>query len=147
MPKSARSYNSIASGSHHGEAGDDFPGPGHHLPEHSRESQPPSPVSFFRARPSRTWDQSYHAIGPDETSSLLEHTDGAMSMSYRSIAPTPRVPRQMSWTGGTRFARNHSRKGSFSQKLVNALGAQRRETGLGRSSASFTMERPTFYEV
>src|ERR1700712_5820613 len=108
MPKSARSYSSIASGSGHGEAEDDFPGPGHHLPDHNRESQPSSPLTFFRARSSRTMDQSHHAIGPDETSSLLEHTDGAMSMSYRSVAPTPRVLRQPSWTGGTRFARNHS---------------------------------------
>ena len=140
MPKSVRSYHSFASGHAHDEADDEFPRAARRHVEsdipHNSDSEPPSPLSHFRNRSSRALNQSQYTAGPDETSSLLEHTDGALSMSYRSVAATPRFQRQSSWRGSTRLSRNHSRKGSFSQKLVNALGAQRRDTGQGRSALS-----------
>jgi hypothetical protein len=106
-------------------------------PDRSSRSQSP----LLRRHAFSTRSLLEHSGSIDETSSLLDNADVAgLGRSYRSIAPsspgTPRPQRQLSYSTNTRFSRNVSRRGSFSfsQRLVNALGAEgtilhRRDTG------------------
>jgi hypothetical protein len=89
----------------------------------------------FRSRSARTLDFGNLPSIPNETSSLLDHSDGAFGRSYRSLASsTPATPRPNQFRNNPssgRYTRNHSRRGSFSQRLVTALGAARSDTPLG----------------
>jgi hypothetical protein len=114
----------------------------------NRSSRPHSPLLYRRNHSTRSLEHSNYFTNrsnqPDENSSLLDHNDGPIGRSYRSITSsgpaTPRPQRQQSYSTNARLARSHSRKSSlqFSQRLVNALGAtrpqsSRRETGQGTS--------------
>ncbi|KAF2400681.1 hypothetical protein EJ06DRAFT_402204 [Trichodelitschia bisporula] len=100
---------------------------------------PPSPAATRRSR--SAWTVGH----VDETSSLLDHTDGR---PYRSISssmpgtPRPGPHRINSMTASLRI-RHHRRQGSFSKRLVNALvadrsasrDAERESVGFGAESA------------
>jgi hypothetical protein len=89
----------------------------------------------YRSRSDRTLDFGNLPSVPNESSSLLDHSDGALGRSYRSFvsssAATPRPNPFRANTASARFTRHHSRKGSFSQRLVTALGAAGTHTPLG----------------
>ncbi|KAF2674740.1 voltage-gated protein/chloride channel-like protein [Microthyrium microscopicum] len=123
--------------------------------------RPTSPLLQRRTYSTRSLDPSQRfsrrSNDPDESSSLLDHIDGPLGRSYRSIASTgpatPRPQRQHSYSTNARLTRNHSRRNSaqFSQRLVNALGAERtqRQTGLESSlyaSKSFFLTDRVWYD-
>lgn len=93
---------------------------------------PQSPVfsrSRRRTRPSEV-DLTASRVTIDETSSLLGHRDG-MFRSYTSAPGTPRPPfpyRQTSYKapGSFKAPRHHSRRGSWSMRLVNRLDEEQR---------------------
>jgi hypothetical protein len=97
-----------------------------------QDSQIPLPTPRSPLHHRRTI--SYRSV-VDENSGLLENPD---SRSYRSIgqttASTPRFQRQPSHSTNARFSRNINRGDSygFSQRLVNALQNNRRDTTNGK---------------
>ncbi|KAH0565595.1 hypothetical protein GP486_001010 [Trichoglossum hirsutum] len=64
----------------------------------------------------------------DEYSSLLENSDST-AQRYTSVPPTPRplLSRHQSTSNSIRRLRHHSRSGSFSQRLTNALISERQQ--------------------
>jgi chloride channel 3/4/5 len=132
-PKSMVSDQSDDDGTHQHEQRDTY-----------SSTTPTSPVlNFRRLKHSRASDTQLPQLDPTERSSLLGNTYG--SRSYTSMpasipgTPRPHTNRNNSQNAG-RSERLRSRAPSFSgrtfsQRLVHALGSERR-TNLGKSSAT-----------
>ncbi|KAF2144212.1 uncharacterized protein K452DRAFT_296433 [Aplosporella prunicola CBS 121167] len=132
MPKSTTSYHSDDDGDRSGT----LHGSGFLNPD-DRPSAPPSPVArrHKSTRPSDS-DLRSHIFnrGADETSSLLRHRDNDHGGYLTVPDTTPGTPRPYVGrhnSGSLRLprnhSRNHSRRLSFSSRLVNALGVERRQ--------------------
>jgi chloride channel 3/4/5 len=152
MPKSVVSYHSVRRGDDADDESDDagYFERGEQTDTFS-DTTPTSPTATFRRqfRLNRTSDTDLSRHAPTERSSLLGHRHG--SQSYMSVPATmPGTPGGKP-PGNRHHSRNHtqnerlrhSRTGSFSrsfsQRLVNALGSERRvaqENNLAASKAS-----------
>lgn len=149
MPKSvsAASYHSMAQS----RDDDGYEGPVAGEEDQYDENRPPrSPTTSRRLRAGRPSDLDLQSRFPgrlqaDENTSLLGNRDDAYT-SYRSMpASGPGTPRPFGTrhNSSLRLGRNPSRKGSFSMRLVDALGTQRRQAiGRSRSSSSGAMYSP-----
>ncbi|KAI9702544.1 MAG: hypothetical protein M1836_001024 [Candelina mexicana] len=97
---------------------------------------PISPILSRRLQSARTSELSLRSRLPsrihlDEHSSLLNHSDAAVR-SYTSVPATPRARISRCHSSESiRTPRNHSRKASFSYRLANALGTERRRSLTG----------------
>lgn len=90
---------------------------------------------------------SQRSLMADESTSLLG--GGGGGDNYRSIrsmpTSTPGTPgRSHAHLSGSRMMRNHSRTGSFSMRLVNALGSERRHGGTYKFLEGFTYRAPIY---
>ncbi|KAF2086452.1 putative voltage-gated chloride channel [Saccharata proteae CBS 121410] len=95
----------------------------------SERAAPPSPVATRKFKSLRSSEVDLrnrlpNRTMPDETSSLLGNRGENRSYTAPGT-PRPYAGRQNS--GSVKFPRHHSRRESFSARLVNALGAERRQ--------------------
>jgi chloride channel 3/4/5 len=134
MPKSIASYHSLARSSRDGDGyyDEDDVDPTEQHDTYS-STTPTSPTTSRRLRPNRTSDLDLRGRFPTEQSSLLGYSHGPFR-SYTSLSSSvPGTPRHylarhnsQNPTASTRL-RHHSRVSSFSMRLVNALGSERRQ--------------------
>jgi hypothetical protein len=98
---------------------------------------PPSPLFFRRPKSAYASATNVRARVPtqisptDERTGLLESSQAGTFRSYQSMpGSVPETPRPFATRHSEfRRPRHHSRKGSFSQRLVNALGAREDDAG------------------
>ncbi|KAF2732117.1 chloride channel protein 3 [Polyplosphaeria fusca] len=159
MPKSISSYHSVARG-YDGDYDDATPLDNEEQLDTVSSTTPTSPtLTFRRGRKTHASDNDLTRHTVNERSSLLGHSHGAHS--YRSVpATTPGTPRPHSVRHNSQLQLSsvrlrHSRAGSFSrnfsQRLVNALGADtsRRvvnEGNLANSKSSFWQDDRVWYD-
>ena len=112
--------------------------------EHSQaysngQSAPSTPRQSRSARPSETDLRSRlpSRTKMDESTGLLSSSQNIRQQSYSSFTSlTPGTPRQTTGTHNSmsqslRLGRNHGRSATFAQRLVNAIGSERRPTTYG----------------
>ena len=134
MPKSIASYHSLARSGRDGDGDydEDDVDPTEQHDTYS-STTPTSPTTSRKLRPNRTSDLNLQERFPGEQSSLLGYSHGPFR-SYTSLSSSvPGTPRHylarhnsQNPTASTRL-RHHSRVSSFSMRLVNALGSERKQ--------------------
>ncbi|OCK78433.1 hypothetical protein K432DRAFT_406467 [Lepidopterella palustris CBS 459.81] len=153
MPKSIASYHSMARSSHDSDYYNEDVDP-LEIQDTYDSATPTSPTASRKFRP-RGSEADLHGNPPTERSSLLGNNYGT-ARSYTSMPSsmpgTPRPPnnRHNSYNPTTSLRlRHHSRAGSFSMRLVNALGSERRqalEASLHDSKTSFWNDDRVWYD-
>ncbi|KAF2803648.1 uncharacterized protein BDZ99DRAFT_427109 [Mytilinidion resinicola] len=126
MPRSVASFQSIR---HRARDEDDEGEGGDPLERQDTISSttPTSPTISRRFRSSRPSELDLRSNTPNERSALLGNSQ-TLSRSYASMpASMPGTPRPPNIRHASMRLRQHSRSGSFSTRLVNALGSERRE--------------------
>ncbi|KAG9200312.1 hypothetical protein G6514_007136 [Epicoccum nigrum] len=138
MPKSMRSYHSIED--YHALRDNDDAAEQRERDDTISSTTPTSPVAY-RQRPMRGSDTDLTRSGLSERSGLLAHAHGSRSyLSVPSSMPgTPRPGTHRHNSGLPKATRMKSRTGSFSQRLVNALGERRAGLDESMQSAKTTL--------
>ncbi|KAF1961870.1 voltage-gated protein/chloride channel-like protein [Byssothecium circinans] len=152
MPKSAISYHSVDQRSDDDDDDDRYDEAAYLERQERRDTvssaTPTSPTTTFRPmRRCRASDNDLTQHGATERSSLLG--DAYHSRSYASMPGTiPGTPRRHNNQMPTSRRRRHSRRGSFSQRLVNALGErpQSMENSMQASRASIFQDTRVWYD-
>ncbi|KAF2180807.1 hypothetical protein K469DRAFT_591628 [Zopfia rhizophila CBS 207.26] len=163
MPKSIASYRSVPQSNHDYDG--DYEGDTASLEQQEQHdtyssTTPTSPTTTFRKlRQNRASDVDLSRHAPTERSSLLGNLHGP-SRSYASMpgttpgTPRPYYVRHNSQNPTSNARLRHSRTGSFSrsfsERLVNALGVERRaalaEANLQNSKSSFWYDDRVWYD-
>jgi chloride channel 3/4/5 len=135
MPKSMRSYHSIED-----YRDDDDAAEQRERDDTISSTTPTSPVAY-RQRPMRGSETDLTRSGLSERSGLLANAHGSRSyLSVPSSMPgTPRPGTHRHNSGLPKATRMKSRTGSFSQRLVNALGERRAGLDESMQSAKTTL--------
>ena len=138
MPKSMRSYHSIED--YNALRDDDDAAEQRERDDTISSTTPTSPVAY-RQRPMRGSETDLTRSGLSERSGLLANAHGSRSyLSVPSSMPgTPRPGTHRHNSGLPKAVRMKSRTGSFSQRLVNALGERRAGLDESMQSAKTTL--------
>lgn len=114
----------------------------------SQLSVPTSPTYHRRRSNMRSRRQSLTEQAPDErTALLLKPSRSRIRLHSPNGSTTPRSPRisrHQSYHGGTVSSRHHSRAGSFTQRLIHALGD--RQDSMVESKGSIFADERVWYD-